>query len=156
MLLRTMKLFTISFCSSALLVCYLFASFEKIELSYFSINPKMLPLVLLMKWRASSKDLMPEKSNLRVIWAIYFMIFDILRVLSSSICRWLLLFWSKSFIKDLRSRTFTFNFYKALAKCRTLLIFFNSIILSAINSYFSLHFCICFKFYLSSSWFTDS
>jgi hypothetical protein len=87
MLLRTMKLFTISFCSYALLVCYMFVSFEEIELSYFSINPKMLPRVLLMKWRASSNDLMPEKSNLRVICAIYLMIFDILRVLSSSICR---------------------------------------------------------------------
>ena len=76
----------------------------------------MAPLVLLMKWRSSSKDLTPEKSNLTVMIDISLMILDILRVFMSSL--WILEveFCSKSCIIDFSRRAFTLNFSSALEK----------------------------------------
>jgi hypothetical protein len=82
-LLRIINLLTISFSSSALRWSGSLGILLKMVVNYRSTKPKMVPLVLLRKWRSSSKDLIPEKSNLIVIRDIYLMILDILRVLRS-------------------------------------------------------------------------
>lgn len=83
----------------------------------------MAPFVLLMKGLSSSKDLIPEKSNFMVRLEISLSIFEILRELTSSSSNLLLIFWSKSFIRDLSNLIFTFNFSSALAKWRILFKF---------------------------------
>jgi len=76
----------------------------------------MAPLVLLRKILYYSYDFIPEKSNLIVIADISFMIFDIFMVFSSSLWKWEVEAFSKSFVRDLSNLALTLNFYRAFAK----------------------------------------
>ena len=89
---------------------------DKAALSSFSISPNMAPLVLLRKILYYSYDFIPEKSNLIVIADISFMIFDIFMVFSSSLWKWEVEAFSKSFVRDLSNLALTLNFYRAFAK----------------------------------------
>jgi hypothetical protein len=131
-LVRTLSLFVISFS-----ICYRFESFLgnycKSCVNSFSANPKIAPLVLLINALYSSKDLIPLKSNFMVKFDISFKILEIFKELTSSSKSLLLIFWSKSFMRDLNSRILTLSFYSAFAKCNILFKFFDSVTFSAIS-----------------------
>ena len=107
-------------------------------ISYLSMTPKNDPLMPLMYILSSSKDLTPEKSNLTLSSESSLSILDILVEFNSPLDILASLF-SSSLHMLRRYLTFTLNFSRAEAKCRTELRLRYTATFYAISSYFSLN-----------------